>query len=237
MKSAWYEKVFSFGFFRLICCTFTHFVFVGCRGGSEQEKPICGDGVAEEDEICDGEDLSGETCESLGLFDGTLLCRADCSGYDASQCINEPECGNNIVEEWEACDGSDLNGKTCENLGLVGGTLLCRADCSGYVVSSCIGEPECGNNIAEAGEECDGHDLRGETCGSLHFVGGELHCNENCTLDTSLCWEWQGISSGRNHTCGVKSVGTAWCWGANFTGQLGDWTTTHSSTPVEVVTE
>jgi len=36
------------------------------------------------------------------------------------------------------------------------------------------------------------------------------------------------------HTCAVKSDGTAWCWGRNANGQLGDGTRTDRFTPVQV---
>jgi len=36
---------------------------------------------------------------------------------------------------------------------------------------------------------------------------------------------WTQISAGSNHTCGVRTNGTLWCWGRNFYGQLGDGTT------------
>jgi alpha-tubulin suppressor-like RCC1 family protein/uncharacterized protein YjdB len=42
------------------------------------------------------------------------------------------------------------------------------------------------------------------------------------------------ISMGPEHMCGVTTDGHAWCWGSNEHGQLGDGTTTPSSTPVRV---
>ncbi|NCU42105.1 MAG: RCC1 repeat-containing protein, partial [Candidatus Moranbacteria bacterium] len=43
------------------------------------------------------------------------------------------------------------------------------------------------------------------------------------------------ISLGESHTCAMKTDGTAYCWGSNSSGQLGDNTTTSKSTPVQVL--
>jgi len=51
-------------------------------GGS---LPVCGDDFAEGNESCDGTDLSGADCLSLGFASGTLACTPGC-GFDVSGC-------------------------------------------------------------------------------------------------------------------------------------------------------
>ena len=50
-------------------------------------------------------------------------------------------------------------------------------------------EPECGNGIRETGEVCDGDDIIfGVECtDEPGYIGGELSCSEDCTLDFSSC--------------------------------------------------
>jgi hypothetical protein len=46
-------------------------------------------------------------------------------------------CGNGIIEGGEDCEGEDLNGQTCINLGYAGGTLSCDIACT-FDTLNCI---------------------------------------------------------------------------------------------------
>ena len=47
--------------------------------------------------------------------------------------------------------------------------------------------------------------------------------------------DWCQISAGSNHSLAIRTTGTAWSWGDNSSGSLGDGTTTNQSSPVSVV--
>ncbi|WP_437642263.1 DUF4215 domain-containing protein [Sorangium sp. So ce854] len=57
----------------------------------------------------------------------------------------------------------------------------------------------CGNGVAELDEACDGADLRGATCESLGFDGGELRCTPGCTADASGCTGVEVCQDGRDN--------------------------------------
>jgi alpha-tubulin suppressor-like RCC1 family protein len=47
--------------------------------------------------------------------------------------------------------------------------------------------------------------------------------------------DWVQVSGGSNHSIGIRADGTAWGWGRDNTGQLGDNSTVNQSSPVSVV--
>lgn len=63
-----------------------------------------------------------------------------------------PQCGNNVREGAEVCDGTDLASQTCVTQGYASGTLSCHANCGSLVLTSCTGAPTCGNGVCSASE-------------------------------------------------------------------------------------
>lgn len=55
------------------------FSLVVTGGGGVTQPPVCGNGVKESGEVCDGNDLGGQTCQSQGFGGGTLTCNGDCT--------------------------------------------------------------------------------------------------------------------------------------------------------------
>lgn len=56
-----------------------------CTGSGGGGTPVCGNGIKESGESCDGSDLGGQTCQSQGFGGGTLACTASCT-LDTSGC-------------------------------------------------------------------------------------------------------------------------------------------------------
>jgi hypothetical protein len=70
----------------------------------DSDEPICGNGVTEAGEACDGQDLNGYNCSTIaaGFKSGSLSCKPDCSSYDVSDCVR----GNTIRAA--SCEQEDV---------------------------------------------------------------------------------------------------------------------------------
>jgi hypothetical protein len=168
---------------------------LNCPVDCQVEPPECGNGVIETGEECDGIDLGGESCESLGYdCGGGLACNSGCT-YDTTGC-SASECGDGVAECSEVCDGDDLLGETCQSQGFEGGTLACDEGCQGLDTSGCTGGSACGDGTCEgepAGEDCHScpEDCPGKTVGTptKWYCCGNLVCEpagedaSNCPVD------------------------------------------------------
>ncbi len=106
-----------------------------CSSGSCE--PVCGDNRVVGEETCDGTDLRGESCVSIGQAAGDLGCDAQCE-WDITDCTGTAVCGDGVQEGDEQCD--DGNQDSCDG-------------CS----DACMVEA-CGNGRMECDETCDDGD-------------------------------------------------------------------------------
>ena len=119
--------------------------------------PVCGDGVVEPPEQCDGE---GVVCGELRAGTGEAPCNADCL-YDTSRCSNPPECGDGIVETPEVCEPGFEPEQSCQDVSdnFIGGDLSCTGNCT-YDLDQCVqcspeGSFGCSPGICCPGSACE----------------------------------------------------------------------------------
>jgi hypothetical protein len=172
-----------------------------CRGS-------CGDGeVQAPDEQCDGADLSGASCASLGFHGGTLSCLPNCR-RNLADCGGR--CGDGTRTAGEACDGNDFGGQGCADLGFHTGRLACSADCQRVDTSACTGT--CGDGVRNGPEVCDGGDTARASCQALGWNGGTLGCRADCSdYDTSGCSGYcgDGVANGNELCDGADQRGAS----------------------------
>ena len=111
-------------------------------------EPSCGNGFIEGNEVCDGDDLGGETCESQGYDAGVLACLSDCSGFDTSSCVGTDSDGDGIL------DDGDYSGKDWDNPCTGGETFDCDDNCPFHYNPD--QDDANGNGIGDACEEYKG---------------------------------------------------------------------------------
>lgn len=153
-----------------------------------EESGFCGNNKLEDEyEDCDIDAFKTTSCLDIpgeGFTGGTLGCNDDCT-YDTSAC-ERANCGNGTIDEFEECDGPNLNDSTCETEGFYGGELFCNPDTCRFDTGSCVGR--CGDGIIQSteAEDCEETLMDGVTCGDHGYHPGIIQCN-SCQLDFSLC--------------------------------------------------
>jgi cysteine-rich repeat protein len=200
------------GSITLALCMAAGLSMVACS--DDDSGTVCGDGVIEGSEVCDGMNVSGRTCSDEGFLGGELSCNTACDGLDTSGC-NADVCGDGEITGMEDCEGTDLNSYTCQDLNFDGGDLSCN-NCS-FDDSGCT--TGCTDNCtAEDDTQCTG-DVLG-TCtvgadGCLDWVdtdcttmsqicddgGATALCADNCTSNCTTLGDTECIDANNLNTC------------------------------------
>jgi|GEM_PF-681061 len=71
----------------------------------DEPSAFCGNGFTESGEICDGD---AKTCSEIhpGYIGGVAACKSDCSGYDTSSCVADPDADIAITDDIQPDDGT-----------------------------------------------------------------------------------------------------------------------------------
>ena len=64
----------------------TRLGFCACPSNGCGLVPVCGNGVREFGELCDGLDVGFHTCQFYGLGDGVMGCTGNCDATDPTNC-------------------------------------------------------------------------------------------------------------------------------------------------------
>ncbi|MBU1238776.1 hypothetical protein KKF84_10225 [Myxococcota bacterium] len=125
------------------------------------------------------------------LFLLTIIFVVACS----EEVSSSSECGDNVLDVGEECDGTNTGGAQCSDHGFYYGPVSCNDDCT-LDLSLCSNS--CGDGVLDGSEECDDEKFGGVTCQTLGYNGGVLACTLACTFDVTDCQ-----SSGR---CGDGTI-------------------------------
>ncbi len=180
--------------------------------GDDTCPPPCGNGELDNAEVCDGANLAGQSCSTLGFDGGALLCRDDCAAFRTDFCYR---CGDGVVELPERCEpGVTPLSESCQSLGFEAGSLQCSPSCI-FDTSLCR---SCGNGSLDLGETCDGTLLGGLTCVLLGQDGGTLGCAADCLgYDMSGCYGCGDGTLNSGEQCD-GGVGATTCDDLGYTG-------------------
>ncbi|MFH2008814.1 MAG: DUF4215 domain-containing protein [bacterium] len=201
---------------------------LGCGARTPYYDPlegvVCGNDLLESGEDCDGQQLQGVSCGSLGYAGGVLRCSAECR-LDPSACVAPTGCGDGAIDGSEQCDGPNLGGESCDSLGYVSGELRCAPTCR-FDTDACRRREGCGDGVVEPGEECDDGNLvpcdgcdagcRVERCGNSYLDCAEL-CDDGNTVDGDGCTSTCVIEDVCGNAIAEPEVGEE-CDGADLAG-------------------
>ncbi|MBS3077161.1 hypothetical protein J4233_02715 [Candidatus Pacearchaeota archaeon] len=134
-----------------------------------QSGTVCGNGIVEGTEVCDGNNLNGQTCQNQGFGGGTLACNAQCNGLVTTGCTSSctNECSTSGAKQ---CSGT-LDYQICGNY---------DADsCLEWSSAAACGTTDCDYLDTQCRNYCS---MEREQCNSRN--ASEFECSRN-----ELQWE------------------------------------------------
>jgi alpha-tubulin suppressor-like RCC1 family protein len=114
-------------------------------------------------------------------------------------------------------DGTNVNRNAPVGVSRLGGDVTAIAAGAEHTCAVVDGGVKCWGSNA-SGQLGDGSGARHSTPVGVSGLSGGV----------------AAIAAGSEHACALTTGGAVWCWGANFSGQLGDGTNVNRGTPVNV---
>jgi subtilisin-like proprotein convertase family protein len=119
----------------------------------------------------------------------------------------------------------------------ISGSAGCTSASAGYYATGTASSVSAGNYhtcavLSDGSVYCSGYNYYGQLGDGNSGHGFDSSTPVAVSLPSGRTAS--SVSAGDWHTCAVLDDGSAYCWGRNSVGQLGDGTTTTSSTPVAV---
>jgi hypothetical protein len=191
----------------------------GACDGNGNCNGICGDNVIGPGEVCDHEDLGGETCFSQGFATGVLACNSDCLSFDTSGCSGESHCVNGVHDGNETdvdCGGSC---SPCDNGKMCGIDQDCQSGhCLNGICVECATGTDCQSGLCDANTHTcttatclDGVKNGGETdvdCGGPVCPGcaNGLNCTLGTDCQSGHCVNGKCVQCSVPADCGASTV-------------------------------
>ncbi len=189
----------------------------GCRAFDTAAcltSEVCGNNTALGPEACDGSDLRGQTCASLGFVGGALSCAGNCT-YDRANCVRPAPCDDGLARGLEVCDGTSwgiFGGPACSAFNLGDGAAVCTAACAPDL-SGCSE----GDLCLTFGLYNDG---RCDAC-ELYFGTPDLDCATYCPGEGTCANRYEPVAGA--FTCTYAGVPDPDCPCGNGVAEYPEW--------------
>ena len=194
-------------------------------GGGKTETPvntpICGNGVREGNEVCDGADNVPRSCLAWDMSKkwregGLPACASDCSGIVAGSCVEDTTpvvvntCNNGVLDPGEKCDGMLGVPTTCTEFDPsanweAGGMPACSFDCH-YILSG-----SCKKSAPQPGKSTDINILATDEVTSQRCNLNSSDFEETCTGNVAHFCSSDGYVVNRDCDILSKTSGALTC--------------------------
>lgn len=191
---------------------------LACFEASDDFAEEAGEATGTESLDTNDESLDTNDESPTSTSDPTSTSTSNGESPDTNGEASEPLCGNEVIEEGEACDGPNVGAANClMSASRQQGEVTCTPQCT-LDVGACY---TCGDLDVDGPETCDGDVLGGYGCEDLGYQSGTLACSGDClSFDVSGCVAAPSCGNGvidRGEQCDAGDLAGQTCEGLGYT--------------------